>query len=156
MKNPKYIIQVDKKYWRVKIRLDKETANKCFNFDKYGGKGEAQIAAILWRNKVLKKHDLLDRLNYEKSPNFFHNYGTNPIIGVALNYNYQCNKYVYNWTVRYSNNGKEYKKHFSVNKYGTEKAFKKACEVRFKYCGKLRVLKKEDMPCKLPRRLLNG
>jgi hypothetical protein len=153
MKPKKYILSVDNKYWRVKVRIDTETKNKCFSFAKYNSKENALKEAVIWRDKILKQHNLLDRLDYKKSPNFFQHYGDHPVIGISLTYVIENNRYRYNWTARYQQDNKIVKKSFSVNKYGTKKAFLKACEFRFQHCGKLRIKNRKYMPCEIPEKL---
>lgn len=137
MKPQKYIIR-QKRYWHVRIRItydDKVT--KCFNFDKHDGVKNALAYAVIWRNQVLKKHGLLERLNSVYSPDYFAR-RSNRIIGIHRNGN--------NWVARYSVKGKEFKKGFSINKYGDKGAYIKACSVRRKHCGKLRLNNRRLMP----------
>lgn len=146
MKPHKYILAVDNKYWRVKIRIGDITLNKCFSFIKFGDSDNALIAATAWRDKQLKKAGLTNRLKFDKSPDMFSYKRTaQPCIGVYLTSVTQNNKQRFNWTARYSIDGIEHKKHFSVAKYGSAEAFKKACKIRYKHCGKLRFM--TELPC---------
>lgn len=137
----KYILLIDDKYYRVKIRVNKSILNKCFYFVKYGGKKKALDAAIKWRNVLLKKFGLEDRLNYKKSPDYFRQNKTNAIIGVYKT----CTDGRYSWTAHVCNGTK---RHFSIKVYGNKEAFIMACKVRYQYHGTLRVINKKLMPCK--------
>jgi len=128
--NPKYIIFVDNQYFKVKLRLGiNKYKSKCFYVSKYDGKKGALNAAIEWRDMMLTDHKLIRRLDFKHSPQIFMQKSNSPHIGVHLNRG--------NWTCRYTLSGREIKKHFSIAKYGNVEAFKLACNVRKKYCGKL-------------------
>jgi len=126
---PKYILNIDGLYWRVKIRINLEkTVNKCFRYD-HRDKNPALLDAIDWRDAMLKKHDLLSRLDFDHSPNVQRHLKRNQYIGV-----YECAR---NWSARISIDGQEIKRHFSKNYYGYAAAYAMACQVRKEYCGKL-------------------
>jgi len=144
--NTKYILRVDNKYWRVKVRVGQEYYNRCFAFIKYGDEETALKQAVTWRDRILKKYGLIDRLMYKKSPHRFKNHPFGPVIGVYLNYNPSTDRW--NWIARYSVNEKEVKKYFSVSKYGSHDAFRMACKTRYKHVGKLIVVQPDLMPCK--------
>ncbi len=119
---PKYILNIDKTYWRVKIRLGpNEFANKCFRYD-VDSRDEKLLAAVSRRNAALKKNNLMHRLGYAHSPQITNVKKRGEFIGV-----HQSNR---NWIVRYSLNGVEYKQSFSKKKYGNSEAYAKACDVR--------------------------
>ena len=149
MKIEKYIIKVENA-WRVRIRFNYEYIDKTkqFNFDKHGGEKEALKKAIKYRDGLLKKHNLLDRLNYNKSPDFLKSNNNNPCIGKYFNVRHQSNGLVGYWIARYQIDHKQGKKAFSVNVHGYEGAFLKACKIRYEWCGKIRVINKELLPCK--------
>jgi len=151
----KYIL-IDGNSWRVKIRIGFDTIQQYFNFNTCGGKKKALEQAVLWRDGTLEKYDLLDRLLYKKSPDYFKHRPAAPIIGVYMSYNSVTDKW--NWSTRYSIDEKEVKRHFSCNKYGSKIAFLKACEVRYAHAGKLRIVNKSLMPClpKVPYKIVHS
>lgn len=130
--------------WRVKIRFGKKQITKHFNYEKLNGKDLALEAAIKWRNNELKKRNLIERLNYIKSPDFYREIEDvpHPCIGIYMT----VSKGNWNWTARYGN---EKKKHFSIDKYGMNKAFRMACEIRYKHAGRIVVINKDFIPCKI-------
>ncbi len=139
----KYITETDTNY-RVRIRTNKGRIVKGYSFGKWGGKDRAFILAVQWRDKTLKKHGLMDRLKYIKSPDLFTSGSkVNPIIGVYKTYIGDRS----NWTARVHIDCKEIKRHFAVKKFGNRSAFLEACRVRFKHCGKLIVINREALPC---------
>jgi hypothetical protein len=144
-KRHKYISLSGQYSWRVKVAVYKECFTEYFCFANYGGMDKALDAALMWRDAFLKQHGLLDRLKYEKSPDYFTS-NVKPIIGVFIS----RNNTGINWTARYMINSQEYRKHFSINKYGNENAFQKACKIRYEQCGKLRVTDQSLVPC-LPK-----
>lgn len=148
MKKTKYILQ-EKTTWRVKIAIGKnKTIVKRFNIEYYGGLKKSLQKAIDYRNEILRRYGLLDRLKYEKSPDYYKANKKLACIGVYFSITQQTNGLFTNWTARYSENNAERKKHFSINKYGYEQAFLKACKIRYQHCGPIRVLNKELLPCK--------
>jgi hypothetical protein len=151
----KYIGRYDN-YFRVRIRINKkEFCNKWFNINDHGGVRKTLSKAIEYRDISLKKHKLLYRLNYEKSPDESTSNGKTICIGISFTYTKQKNGPFSNWTARYLN---EKKRTFSVNKYGYEQAFLMACKVRYKHCGPIKVLNKKALPCKptVPYKIIHG
>lgn len=148
MKQRKYIIR-EKTAWHIKIRLpDKTIYNKRINIIKYGGVKNSLKVAVDWRDEILKKYKLLDRLCFKKSPDFFKTNKQLVCIGVYFSIHHQKNGPTSSWIARCRIKNKEIKKHFSIKKYGYEKAFLKACEIRYQHCGPIRVLNKKLLPCK--------
>jgi len=119
----KYILKANNA-WRVKIRLGETFFNKQFHIDKYE---DALSEAIKCRDQVLKQHGCLERLNFEKSPDYYSKKKVSPCIGVWLS---QESSH-WSWTARTPN---DRKRHFSIEKYGYNEAFQMACKVRCKYC----------------------
>lgn len=138
--NEKYIFSVDKLYWRVGVNVRGIKTVKCFNYEKNGGKQEALKKAVKWRNDILRRNGLLDRLKYKKSPTYYRLNSVNPCIGVRITTNVTCGKKRIHWTARYSIDEVAHKRSFSIAEYGYERAFHLACEVRYKYCGPIRML----------------
>lgn len=132
-------------HWRVKIRTSPDHRITIqFNFEKYGGKQKALKAALICRQMTLKTLGVLSRLDFDKSPDLYaHNSKTNPIIGV---YQTQTSTSSF-WTTRYSLDGVEFKRHFSIAKYGNETAFLLACKTRFNYVGRLYIINRNALPC---------
>jgi hypothetical protein len=97
--------------------------------------------AIRWRNEQLKKHGLMDRLKFDKSPDYFKPKKRHPIIGVYIG-----KATGRNWVAIAGPN--EQKRSFSIHHYGNQKAFKLACRARYDYAGPLRVINAKAMPCK--------
>ena len=144
MKPVKYISKTEYS-WRVKIAINQKQYFEYFCFNAYGGRKKAMIAAKIWRDAFLEMHGMIDRLDYIKSPDFYTSLDK-AIIGVFKSHTTTS----VNWTARYAINGTEYKKHFSVNKYGERKAFQMACKIRHEQCGKLRLINRKLIPC-LPK-----
>jgi hypothetical protein len=140
----KYIIRQDN-YWRCKIRIGQRTLSKCYAFSKYGGIKSSLNMAIAWRDLMLAKHGLLSRLDYIKAPDLYSTKEIN-VIGVYLIHSIQNDMIWWNWTARYSIDGVEHKRRFSVNKYGTVEAFQLACAIRYHYCGVIIILNKNAIP----------
>jgi len=148
MKAPKYISRTDAA-WRLRIRHRKrEEFNKHFNFDKYGGIKHALYAAIEMRDQLLKKYGMFEFVNRQKSPDLQTLRKSKPCIGIFRARNIQNGKTFYNWTVTIHKDGKQSKRHFSINMYGEELAFLLACEARFKHSGPLIIVNKKALPCK--------
>lgn len=142
MKGHKYIRQVSDISLRVKITVKNEIICKIFLFDNFGGKQQTLKFAIKWRDNILKKNNLLDRLKTRRSCNMLTNNIT-PLIGV---FDAQNNGYPI-WVASYSKNGVTLKKRFSILKHGNCKAFNLACEYRYNNCGLLRVNREDLLPC---------
>lgn len=147
MKTPKYIIRV-KDAWRVRIRQNyKVICNKQISFKKHGGIKKSLEYAVQYRDRILKEHNLFERLNYKKSPDYFKNKKKGCCAGIYFYSHIQREKLVTYWVANYSIKGKHCKKYFSINKYGYEEAFIKACEVRYEKCGTLHVMNEKTLPC---------
>jgi hypothetical protein len=152
MNPPKYIRRGNN-HWRVIIRKNKiGICNRQFSFHKYGGVKLALDAAIETRDSVLKKYGLLNNLNFIKAPDQYKTSRKNqPVIGVYFTkviYKRKDKPHVRaNWTTHSFVNEKEVKKSFAINKYGYEQAFLKACEVRYRHSGTLRVINVDMLPC---------
>jgi len=154
--NKKYISLIDGKYYRVKIRVNLVGyVNKSFSVSKLT-ESVALSEAINFRDETLVIHGLSDRLLYKVSPDLFKNNKTRPCIGVYKTHTKQSNGAIMeSWTCRFSKKEnhflgafqREYKKHFSINKYGYCVAFRLACALRIKHCGRLIILNKSLMPC---------
>ena len=144
----KYILSTDTA-WRVKItiRYCHKTVTKQFNFSKLGGKKRALVAAIEYRDEILKQYDLLDYLHLKKSPDL-HTQRQTACIGVYRTHNWQCNKLCHNWTMHTVINKQYVKRHFSIKKYGNKQAFLLACEARYFLAGKIIVVDKSQIPCR--------
>ena len=70
VKLPKYVSRYDNHY-RVRIKINnKERLTKCFAFSKHGRIRDTLVAALEWRDMILSEYDLLERLNFIKSPDF--------------------------------------------------------------------------------------
>jgi len=145
MKSPKKYITERSDNWFVRIRTNEGRKVKCFSFNKWGGKCAAFLLALKWRNEMLTKYDLWERINFEKSPDIFAGAEkVQPIIGV-----YQTNSSGnINWCAHFQINHLVTKRHFSINKYGDKTAFLKACKIRFKNSGKLIVINRDALPCR--------
>lgn len=98
-------------------------------------------SAIRWRNQQLDHFGLLDRLAYEKAPDYFKAKKQYPIIGVYKNFNHDR----VNWVAIV---GPAKKRSFSIAHYGNKKAFRFACAARYKFAGTLRIINRKAMPCK--------
>lgn len=145
----KYIDHHKKGSWRVKIKIGGKYVQKFFGFKKFGNQENALKAAIEYRNEVLKKHDLSHRLSQENKFQTHSLRSKKPmIIGVRFIHN-KYNKIggTTYWIAEYSENGKKYKRHFSIQKYGFQEAFLMACKVRYEHCGKLSIYNKDKLPC---------
>ncbi len=158
IKNRKYIIDIDNIYWRASIRIGVDRISKCFNFNKWGGKLEALNGARDWRDKLLIKHGLTDRIGTKQKVNIFRKHAKTPFIGVYNTvHRRDGNRYI-NWTARYSIDKQETKRHFSIFKYGYDEAFQMACEVRYQYCGEIIMTMPFHLKPKVPfvRRYMRG
>ena len=158
MSQHKYILNCDN-YWYVKIRIGDKYERKIFNFTKYHGKRRALKKALEYRDNILKKYGLFNRLKYKKAPDKFRQKKELAVIGVYLtnHLNHNGTKTLYNWTVRYSINEKEVKRHFSVFKYGFKKAFQMACQLRYANSGELIIIDKDLCPeiPEVPYKIMN-
>lgn len=154
-KKHKYISQVNNSY-RVRFNRNKIIiCCKYFGIGKYANKQEALKAAIKYRDRELKRHGLLHRLKYTKTPDEYRANKKLACIGVYFTTKVHAYGICSNWTARTMNNGVEVKRHFSINKYGYEKAFQMACKVRHKHSGPIRVISPKLLPekPKVPYRL---
>jgi len=154
MKQHKYIHCLDNASWRVRIRNGPEMYIKYFKFSAYDGKTKALACAIEWRDFTLEQHGLLDRLKYKKAPDLHSSNKNKAVIGVFRTHTIQRGKRFDSWTARGSLDEIECKRVFSIHIYGEKKAFLKACETRFALCGKLKIINKALLPCKIPRKFL--
>lgn len=146
----RYIDHHKKGSWRVKIKVGNKYIQKFFGFKRYGNHEIALIAAIEYRNEVLKEHDLLHRL---AADNAFQTHSLRikkpMIVGVRFLHN-KYNKIggTTYWIAVYSTkSGKKCKTHFSIQKYGFEEAFLMACRKRYEHCGVLSIYKVDKLPC---------
>lgn len=156
MKTHKKYIAEYKTSYRVRIKIGLDKVVKYFNFVKCDGKQNALKAAVKWRNATLKKHGLIIRLRYRKSPDrYASEKKINPIIGVYQSFSNGGSSH--NWTARISIGQYETKRHFSISKYGNEEAFLNACDARYQYAKELIVINPDQMPCEplLPYRYQN-
>lgn len=146
--NEKYIIELGD-HWRVAVKTPDGRKVKCYSFNKWGGKSASFTLALKWRDEILKKYDLTDRLKYLKSPDLF-TCGSkiHPIIGVYQTCSNQNTKPTFNWCANIQRDKTVTKRHFSINKYGNKTAFLMACRARFKNSGKLVVINPDVLPCK--------
>jgi len=149
--NRKYILTTDQGY-RVKVRTPYAAVSASFSVKKYGSEEQALKAAVAWRDNLLAKHQITERLNSDHSPHYSTTVGNNPIIGVHL----ARATGNYAWIAKYGKGKGEKKRSFSCAKYGSKGAFLKACETRYEYAGTLHVIDKDLMPCKptVPYRLI--
>lgn len=148
MKAPKYIGRTEIS-WRLRIRhRHREEFCKHFNFEKYGGIKSALTAAIDLRDRLLKDYGMFEYIDCKKSPDLQTARDSQPCIGVYRTKNWQRGKLFYSWTVTIHKEGKQSKRHFSINLHGEKGAFLKACEERFRQSGQLIIVNKKALPCK--------
>jgi hypothetical protein len=123
--------------WYVRARFDGKVISKLFSDRKYGGKAKALMKARRYYKKsfekLIRKHS---DLTTEKLPvktivtrNRKNNTG---VVGVQKITKHNSGGTIYvayrvNWT---DTGGKSRNKFFSIEKLGTRKAFKLACEYR--------------------------
>ncbi len=118
-----YYIKEYKTHWMVQIRIDNKPTTKNFSFRKNGTKEKALENAIIFRDKLVKEHNIDLKKRFKKSK----------IPGVNKTYDKRKNgeKVAY-WQTNWSENGKQGTKRFSTLKYGDSKAKKLAIEHREK------------------------
>lgn len=107
--------------WNVRVRFIGETHGKFFSDRKLGGKGASLLAAISWRDATEKKlgKPRTDRHIVTQTKK------ASGVAGVRLNE--KLGRYEVSWV---KTDGKQGKTSVSVKKYGKEKAFKRACDIR--------------------------
>lgn len=111
-------------YW---VRFQAEGANKLFSDKKLGGKSAALAAAIAWRDKKWKQlgHKRTNHHTKDKR-------STTGVVGVTYVHQRNQNGYLvrsYRVTycpAPYTNRAKSY----SIKKYGKQRAFEMACDIR--------------------------
>lgn len=105
--------------WYVRVRGNGETKSKFFSDRKNGGRAAAQLAAYTWREDVIKQFGDSYRSRAASAAN---NTG---VTGVTFSEKKNC--YRVTWVYA---NGRPGRTTVSVNKYGKEGAFKRACKIR--------------------------
>jgi hypothetical protein len=133
-----YITEVNYGYnrgYHVRCRdtLLGELEHKYFSVNRYGSFSEAHEAAVAYRDKIVLKYRILpssvtgQRLVFKhaKTPP-----GQN--IGISLSLRVHNNRYHATWVGHYK--GTE-KKHYTINKYGYQSAYRMACDFREEVSG---------------------
>ena len=107
--------------WLFQIRYKGKPLTKNFNFNHYGGKDKALVAAKSYRDNFILENKIELNKRFKKSE----------IKGVSLTYDKQKsgNKPQYWQAVGFEKN-KQFTKRFAVNKYGFDKAKQLAIEAR--------------------------
>ncbi len=107
--------------WYVRVRYQGKTHSKFISDKLHGGTDDALNTAIIWRNeteqRIGKPRTDLNLVNSTKSET--------GVVGVLLNQ--ECNRYEICWI---NPDGKQKRTSFSIEKYGSTKAFKMACDIR--------------------------
>lgn len=107
--------------WYVRVRFEDKQHTRFFSDRKCGGKNASLLSALAWKEEIHKK---LGKPVTNRS--IIYKARTNTgVVGVSLNE--KMNRYGVSWT---GPDGKYGKTTVSINKYGKEIAFQKACEIR--------------------------
>jgi len=137
-KKHKYITRFDYNYthgWQ--FRFYQPFTSKFFTDSKLGSKSKALRAAILYRNKTLKKLGKLASLNVDSV--FEHSRqanNTSGIIGVKLFVDPRYNTSG-SWHAEGIIKGRRWRRTFSIDAYGYTQAFQHACKTRHNQHGTL-------------------
>lgn len=145
----KYIHELDAAY-RVRVKHKNLVFCQYFNFHKYGDKELALDAAVSYRKRLLIKFGMIDSLFFGRSPDLNQSATNKPCIGIYKTHTVQRGKIFYNWTARSQIDYISTKKHYSIAKYGNKRAFLLACKHRFDTVGKIVILNKKLLPCRVP------
>ncbi len=107
--------------WWVRFQYNRQSYNKFFSDNKFGGESLALLSAIAWMKNVKAKNKVPDTIMRVDG-------ATRSNTGVqGVSYCSKSNSYFASWTDAI---GQASATSFSVNKYGREKAFKLACKKR--------------------------
>lgn len=128
----KYITRMDvperqAHYWHLKIRVNGFYESKTFCDLKCGGKSSALLAAVLYRDKVIREQGIVFDKDFKKHP-------YDPTKGVykkTKTYNgYSYDYWIANWHETVNCKRVRKSKAFSTNKYGKIRAKQKATKYR--------------------------
>ncbi len=107
--------------WMVRIQYSKKKYKKFFNDSAHGGKYSALLCAISWRDKTKEEIGMPNtHLHVEGCAR-----SNTGVQGVSLSE--KIGKYLVSWQ---DANGRPNATSVSINKYGKEVAFKRACAIR--------------------------
>lgn len=109
--------------WYVRVRYGGKTNSKFFSDGKCGGRYSSLLSAIAWRDTMEER---LGKLRTDKHIVTVSNTKTG-VVGVRLNE--KLNRYEVSWV---TDLGKQGKTSVSIGKHGEDKAFEKACEIRYR------------------------
>jgi hypothetical protein len=128
MKNIKFkdiarIDQIEKHTygWYARVRFKGKVYPKFFSDKKCGGKAQALLSAIAWRDSTRKE------IGKPASDKHIVTVSSTPTGVVGVRLNEKENRYEVSWV---SAIGKQGKTSVSIKKHGKKKAFKIACGVR--------------------------
>jgi len=142
--NGRYIYRVDNKYnhnYAVRIKKDGgHVTQKTFSDSAYGGKEQALIAALRFRDHEAERVGVALLTGNQRNPQSINARNTSGVIGVCLNTE---NKkgiikpfWVANYRVGPDDCRKTQRVSFSIDAHGYETAFHLAVKARYKGIGK--------------------
>lgn len=116
------------------------------------GKGTwegARKKAVRWRNEYLRSKSALHLLTTKNRQRPYENSSKNTsgVIGIAYATTYRKEYVYYSYIATWTQNGVNFKRSFSIQHYGRELAFQKACKLRFQHSGTLIVTDMRAIPC---------
>lgn len=122
--------------WRVWVTFNGVDYGQTYFGDlKYGGQDEALLAALAYRDKVIKKHHIPLRSYAGNGYCVQSSRSKTGVPGVTLSYCRRGESVTVRWHVRYQDEGAQQHKSWSVRKYGYVGAWRLATQVRARVTG---------------------